>query len=322
MRHNVFVQLDPGAIPPRVGHPGDAGYDLHTLESITLDPGESQDIRTGVRVQLPEGIWGRITGRSSSLRKHGLFVNEGVIDQGFRGELFVFVTNRNPMSFQVQAGERLAQLILSPVIEAAFTRVDKLDPSARGEQGFGSTGRGIETPSTAALNDWLVDKAIDDAQEAMAAYLARSAIPQAIIERWEQPETKPRIYLGGPIDMSIGDPDDRHRILARLMPGYRIDCPYCEQQSVRREHQDLINRNLEMIDAADWGVFVWGPGPSFGVPLEIVRMAERVPRRVVVVGALTGVYASVLRTAGVAIVPDLESAADHITVRREQPAGR
>lgn len=133
-------QLRPDASVPVYAYKGDAGCDLAVAETVTLGPGESRDIAVGLAAQLPDGWWGRITGRSSTLRKRGLFVNEGVIDNGYRGELFVYVTNRNAISVQVDAGDRLAQFILERVTQAEGVVVDRLDESDRGTAGFGSTG--------------------------------------------------------------------------------------------------------------------------------------------------------------------------------------
>ena len=133
-------RLDPRAILPAFAYPGDAGMDLTVIEAVTLKPGEAADVPTGLAIELPLGFWGRITGRSSTLRKRGLLVNEGVIDQGYRGPLFVYVKNLNGRTQQVKPGDRLAQLIVAPLVRPQVMEVEVLGDSIRGDQGFGSSG--------------------------------------------------------------------------------------------------------------------------------------------------------------------------------------
>lgn len=121
---------------------GDAGYDLYTSVEVSVEPGAFADIPCGISMQLPEGYWGMVVGRSSTLRKHQLLVVPGVIDNGYRGPLFAGVQNLNDSPFVVKAGMRLAQMIPMPLIAAGLvqTRVDRLDSSDRGQFGFGSSG--------------------------------------------------------------------------------------------------------------------------------------------------------------------------------------
>lgn len=133
-------RVDPRAAMPSYAYPGDAGMDLTVVGRATLAPGEAVDIPTGLRIELPEGYWGRITGRSSTMRKRGLLVNEGVIDQGYRGELFVYVKNLNGHDIFIERGERLAQLILAPIVRMEIEEVGWIADSERGEKGFGSSG--------------------------------------------------------------------------------------------------------------------------------------------------------------------------------------
>ena len=121
-------------------YPGDAGFDLYCQGEHRIGPGESIDVPLGVRVQLPEGWWGLLTGRSSTLRKRGLLVAQGVIDQGYRGPLYAYVHNMTEEMVRVRDGERLAQLIPLPLFPGGTVLVDDLDDHARGTQGFGSSG--------------------------------------------------------------------------------------------------------------------------------------------------------------------------------------
>jgi dUTP pyrophosphatase len=99
-----------------------------------------EDVHSDIAVELPAGYWARVTGRSSSLRVHGLLVSEGVIDGGYRGELFVGVWNLRGVPVTVKAGWRIAQIIIVPLVVLPWTEVNELGESGRGRNGFGSTG--------------------------------------------------------------------------------------------------------------------------------------------------------------------------------------
>jgi dUTP pyrophosphatase len=134
--------IEEGAEMPRRAYSDDAGYDLVVSEDATIEPGRFMDIHCGVSVQLPGDSWGLITGRSSTLRNRGLMVVQGVIDAGYRGELFAGVWNLTDQAVRVSKGERLAQLILlhNRTLGTELVQVDQLDPSPRGTKGFGSSG--------------------------------------------------------------------------------------------------------------------------------------------------------------------------------------
>lgn len=137
-----YVKLHPHALMPTRTHDDDAGYDLYVSELVVIGPGEFLDIPTGIAMQLPAGAWGMLTGRSSTLRKRGLLVNQGIIDTGYRGELFAGVWNLTLGQAVVQRGERLAQIIVMPnaTIDTYVVEVNMLAESSRGIQGFGSSG--------------------------------------------------------------------------------------------------------------------------------------------------------------------------------------
>jgi dUTP pyrophosphatase len=127
-------------------HDDDAGLDLVCSERTVIPAGQFRDIPCGVAVQMPFNTWGLLTGRSSTLRKRGLLVAQGIIDPGYRGPLFSGVWNLGPESHVVEAGERIAQLII--IHNTAFQTVVRwigpdreLAASARGVDGFGSSGR-------------------------------------------------------------------------------------------------------------------------------------------------------------------------------------
>ena len=137
------VRLDqPDAQLPTQAYPDDAGFDLYTVGQHLIEPGEFVDVPCGCSVQLPDGMWGLLVGRSSTLRKHELMVNPGIIDTGYRGPLYAGVRNLGPEVFEVKHGMRLAQLIPLPNLAAGLvpTPVQRLDESARGQSGFGSSG--------------------------------------------------------------------------------------------------------------------------------------------------------------------------------------
>lgn len=120
----------------------DAGLDLFVSEGVWVPAGGFVDIHSHLAVQLPHWSWGFLVGRSSTLRKKGLLVNPGIIDTGYRGELFAGVQNMRDKPVRVEAGERLAQLI---ILGNATRRVDpvmvgELASHPRGSQGFGSSG--------------------------------------------------------------------------------------------------------------------------------------------------------------------------------------
>lgn len=138
----VDTLLGDGATLPSKAHIGDAGWDLYVSRPEVIMPHETADVHTDVSVRLPARTYLRIVGRSSSLRRHGLLVNEGIIDNGYTGELFVCVHNLSDEPFQVTRGMRLAQVIFGVIEDVRWSEVEELAPSAdgRGSGGFGSTG--------------------------------------------------------------------------------------------------------------------------------------------------------------------------------------
>jgi dUTP pyrophosphatase len=129
-------------LTPKRTYDGDAGWDLVVAVDLVIPAGEQVDVPCGVAVALPEWAFGRITGRSSTLRKRGLLINEGIIDAGYRGELFALARNMTGEDVVVSAGDRLAQLIIHTNDSRGVIPVelDGLPPSDRGTAGFGSTG--------------------------------------------------------------------------------------------------------------------------------------------------------------------------------------
>jgi dUTP pyrophosphatase len=137
--------LHPDARPPARTRPHDAGYDLASVESCVLAPGERRLVGTGVAVAIPPGLAGLVTPRSGLAANHGIHpLNApGLIDPNYRGEIRVALHNAGRDRFAVEPGDRIAQLLLVPIWTPSLTVVDELPPSPddRGEAGFGSSGR-------------------------------------------------------------------------------------------------------------------------------------------------------------------------------------
>jgi dUTP pyrophosphatase len=138
------TQLKDGATLPTRAHAGDAGLDLYANEAAHIGPGERWSVGTGVGVEIPEGHAGLVLPRSGLARDHGIaLVNSpGLIDSGYRGELRVLLLNTDPAeTFRVEPGDRIAQLLLTPIATPEPVEADELTESVRGRSGFGSSGR-------------------------------------------------------------------------------------------------------------------------------------------------------------------------------------
>ena len=131
------------AVPPRYALPGDAGADLSLAEDVELAPFQRALVGTGVAVAIPEGYAGFVHPRSGLAHRLGLsLVNApGTIDAGYRGEIKVNLINLDPTtSLTLRRGDRIAQLVVQPVVRARFVHVEELPGSERGDGGHGSTG--------------------------------------------------------------------------------------------------------------------------------------------------------------------------------------
>lgn len=139
----VEYTLGEGAKRPYKKYSGDAGWDLFVSRPCDIQPGETVDVHTDLQIDMPPKTYARIVGRSSTLRKHGLLVYEGIIDNGYTGEMFVCVHNLGKTPFHVEPGMRLAQVIFGSIDDVRWSEVDEIapDPRKRGNNGFGSTGR-------------------------------------------------------------------------------------------------------------------------------------------------------------------------------------
>lgn len=131
---------------PSYATPGSAGLDLRACldENLVINPGDTHLIPTGMAIHIADpSLCAMILPRSGLGHKHGIVLGNlvGLIDSDYQGQLFVSVWNRGNTTFTMEPGERMAQLVLVPVVQASFDIVDEFDSSDRGEGGFGSSGR-------------------------------------------------------------------------------------------------------------------------------------------------------------------------------------
>ncbi len=140
-----FKRLNGKARVPTYGSEHSAGADLYSAEEddLTIGPGETKLIRTGIACEIPEGYVGLVFARSGLASKRGLApANKvGVIDSDYRGEIMVSLYNQSPAPQTVEREERVAQLAIVPYLKAEFEEADSLSDTDRGAGGFGSTGR-------------------------------------------------------------------------------------------------------------------------------------------------------------------------------------
>ena len=135
-------RIDPAAQLPTYAHPGDAGMDVRSLETVTLAPGARALVRTGLVFQLPPDAEAQVRPRSGLALRHGVTVLNapGTIDAGYRGEVGVVLVNLGEAPFTVEQGMKVAQVVVAPVVRAAIVEVSETDATERGADGFGSTG--------------------------------------------------------------------------------------------------------------------------------------------------------------------------------------
>ncbi len=136
-------KLTPDAIIPAYQTELAAGFDLHSIEDYVLKKGERKLIKTGLAFEIEPGFEVQIRPRSGLAFKHGITVlnTPGTIDADYRGEIMVLLINLGEEDFEIKKGERIAQAVIAPVIQAKFEEVDELSVTKRGKGGFGSTGK-------------------------------------------------------------------------------------------------------------------------------------------------------------------------------------
>ncbi len=149
---STTVRVDIARLPAAEGLPlpsratsGSAGYDLCAAvqQDLVLAPGDRVLVPTGYRFAIPPGYEGQIRPRSGLALSHGILVPNapGTIDSDYRGELMVILLNAGEKSYSIRRGDRIAQLVIAPVVNAEFSECDQLEATDRGERGFGHSGR-------------------------------------------------------------------------------------------------------------------------------------------------------------------------------------
>ena len=135
-------KLNPSAVLPSYAREGDAGLDLFAVKHMVIEPGKSALVPTGIAIELPAGTEAQVRPRSGLALKHGLTVlnTPGTVDEGYRGEVGVILINHGQHAFTVEAGMKIAQMVVSPRIQVAVVEVAELSDTQRGAGGFGSTG--------------------------------------------------------------------------------------------------------------------------------------------------------------------------------------
>lgn len=132
---------------PVRAHSTDAGMDLFANEDVVIPPNGRKLIGTGIAIAIPESIdddirfYGQIAPRSGLANKHGLHTLGGVIDSSYRGEIKVILQNLCTKAYEIQKGDKIAQLIILPIVTPGLQEVEQLEETTRGEGGFGSTGQ-------------------------------------------------------------------------------------------------------------------------------------------------------------------------------------
>ena len=136
-------KLNPKAIIPAYQTPLSAGFDLHSIEDCVIKPMERKLIKTGLAFEIEEGYEVQIRPRSGLAFKYGITVlnSPGTIDADYRGEIMVLLINFGSEEFEIKKGDRIAQAVVMPVVQAEFEEVEELSQTRRGEGGFGSTGK-------------------------------------------------------------------------------------------------------------------------------------------------------------------------------------
>lgn len=134
-------RLNPEAILPTYAHPGDVGLDLYALADHTLTPGERHVFDLGFAMEFDSGYAAIVKDKSSLPKNGGIHTMGGVFDAGYRGEYNVQLINLGQEPYEIKKGNKIAQLIIYPVIIADLEETDALSDSSRGDGRFGSTGK-------------------------------------------------------------------------------------------------------------------------------------------------------------------------------------
>ena len=138
----LFKKISPLAQLPSYAHEDDAGMDIRSAEALSVPPGGRALVHTGLVMELPSGYEAQLRPRSGLALKRGITVlnTPGTIDAGYRGEVGVILFNSSPEPFAVEIGDKIAQIVVSPVTHAEIALTDDVGSTDRGEGDFGSTG--------------------------------------------------------------------------------------------------------------------------------------------------------------------------------------
>jgi dUTP pyrophosphatase len=134
-----FVDLNGGCLMPRKGTSGSAGYDIYSNDNFVLYPDTSRVISTGLSIEMPQHIFGLLKSRSGLAFKNNITIFEGVIDSDFRGEIKIKITNEGELAREFFECDAIAQIIFFRTPDMLLLKVEKLNETARGNKGFGST---------------------------------------------------------------------------------------------------------------------------------------------------------------------------------------
>lgn len=137
---NIRTKIRYDAFLPERAHDTDAGADIRTPEGFWLRAHDSEIVATGVHVELPAGTVGMLKSKSGLNTRYGI-VSEGVIDEGFSGEIIVKLYNLSDHDYMFQRGDKITQLVVMPVHYVTYEQVDEINAGERGTNGYGSTGR-------------------------------------------------------------------------------------------------------------------------------------------------------------------------------------
>ena len=141
-RTSVKFKLAPGAVLPHYETEGSSGLDIRANEETIIEPGSWAMVGTGLFPEIDKGFEIQVRSRSGLAAKKGLFVlnSPGTVDSDYRGEIKVILANMSKVPFTVEKGERIAQIVVCPVIQAQVSAVEEISETQRGQGGFGSTG--------------------------------------------------------------------------------------------------------------------------------------------------------------------------------------
>jgi dUTP pyrophosphatase len=133
-------KIHPEAVIPQYAHPGDAGMDLYSVEDTIIKAGERAIVGTGLSIELPEGYVSLIWDKSGVAAKNGIKTMAGVLEHTYRGEYKIVMFNTSKDNFEIKKGQKIAQVLIQPIMTAEVEEVKDLSDTARGAGGFGSTG--------------------------------------------------------------------------------------------------------------------------------------------------------------------------------------